>query len=152
VSGNAALPPFVDEHSALVAAPPATVWPALLRAVEATTAGGASGRFARLLGCADTAVTGPRPLVSGSAFPGFHVGVAAEPSELQLLGSHRFSRYALTFRVDDLGDGRSRVRAETRAEFPGAKGHVYRALVIGTRMHVLVTNRILEAVRRRAER
>jgi hypothetical protein len=152
VSGNAALPPFVDEHATVVAAPPASVWPALLLSVEATTAGEASGRFAALLGCADTAATGPRPLATGSAFPGFHVGVADEPKELELLGSHRFSRYALTFRIDDLSDGRSRVRAETRAAFPGAKGAIYRALVIGTRMHVLVTNRILAAVRRRAER
>jgi len=45
-----------------------------------------------------------------------------------------------------------RVRAETRAEFPGLQGSVYRALVIGTRGHVLVTRRILAAVQRRAER
>jgi hypothetical protein len=152
VSGNAALPPFVDEHATVVAAPPATVWPQLLRVAEGTTAGALSGRFATLLGCADAAAAGPRPLATDSAFPGFHVGVASEPSELELLGSHRFSRYALTFRIDDLGDGRSRVRAETRAVFPGARGKVYRALVIGTRMHVLVTTRILTAVKRRAER
>jgi hypothetical protein len=72
------------------------------------------------------------------------------PVELALEGSHRFSRYALILRIDDLG-GRSRLRAETRAEFPGPHGRVYRALVIGTRGHVLMVRRILGAVKRRAE-
>ena len=44
------------------------------------------------------------------------------------------------------------MRAETRAEFPRLRGSVYRALVIGTRMHVLVTRRILGGVKRNAER
>lgn len=152
MSGNAALLPFVDEHPTTIAAPPARVWEALLRAVEGMTAGAASGRFAGLVGCADTAASGPRPLTTGSAFPGFHVGVAEQDSELELLGSHRFSRYALIFHLDRLGPDRTRVRAETRAEFPGLKGRVYRALVIGTRMHVLVTNRVLAGVKRGAER
>lgn len=152
MSGNAALLPFVDEHATVVVAPPPRVWEALLRSAEATTKGPASGRFAALVGCADTAASGPRPLDTGSAFPGFHVGAAVEGRELELLGSHRFSSYALIFRLEDLGDGRVRVRAETRAEFPGLKGRIYRALVIGTRMHVLATNRILTAVRHRAER
>jgi hypothetical protein len=56
------------------------------------------------------------------AFPGIHVEAAEPGQELALAGSHRFSDCA------------------------------YRALVIGTRGHVLVTNRILSAVRRRAER
>ena len=74
------------------------------------------------------------------------------PAELALAGSHRFSDYALIFRLDPLAGGGTRVRAETRAEFPDLKGAVYRTLVIGTRMHVLVTRRILTAVKRRAER
>ena len=80
---------------------------------------------------------------------------AAVPSaaaELALAGAHRFSRYALSFRIDSLGSRRSRLRAETRAEFPGLKGGAYRALVIGSRGHVLITRRLLGAVKRRAER
>jgi hypothetical protein len=73
-------------------------------------------------------------------------------SRLALAGSHRFSSYALIFRLDELGDGRTRVSAETRAEFPDLKGAIYKALVIGTRMHVLATRRILGGVKRRAER
>jgi hypothetical protein len=142
----------VDEHATEVAAPPARVWEALLRAVEAVVSGPAAPRYARLVGCADTKAGGPRPLAEGSTVPGFHVAAATAPRELALAGSHRFSDYVLTFRLDDLGGGRTRVRAETRAEFPGLKGRAYRALVIGTRMHVLATNRIIGAVRRRAER
>lgn len=144
--------PYVDEHSLVVAAAREEAWSSLLRVVEASVSSGVAPRFARILGCADTSASGPRPLAEGSALPGFHVAVAAAPVELALAGSHRFSSYALVFRLDPLEDGRTRVRAETRAEFPGLKGGVYRALVIGTRMHVLVTRRILAGVKRNAER
>jgi hypothetical protein len=43
------------------------------------------------------------------------------------------------------------VRAETRAAFPGLQGRAYRALVIGTRGHVLAVRRLLRAVKARAE-
>jgi hypothetical protein len=144
--------PFVDEHSTEVDSPPGSVWEALLVVVERSFEGGATPRFARLLGCEDQAVAGPRPLATGSAFPGFHVAAAEPERELALYGAHRFSHYALIFRLDDPGGGRTRLRAETRATFPGLKGGVYRALVIGTRMHVLVTRRLLGAVEARAER
>jgi hypothetical protein len=144
--------PHVDEHALVVDADPEATWTALLRVVEGTVSAGAAPRFARILGCADTAPAGPRPLAKGSTLPGFHIAAAAEPVELALAGSHRFSNYALIFRLDELGDARTRVRAETRAEFPHLKGAVYRGLVIGTRMHVLATRRILGGVKRNAER
>ena len=144
--------PHIDEHSLVVEAGRDDTWEALLRVVEASVSSGAAPRFARILGCADTAPSGPRPLAEGSVLSGFHVAAAESPTELALAGSHRFSSYALIFRLDDLGGGRTRVRAETRAEFPDLKGAVYRALVIGTRMHVLVTRRMLAGVKRNAER
>jgi hypothetical protein len=144
--------PHVDEHSVEVAAGRGDTWDALLRVAEASVSSGAAPTFARLVGCADTGASGPRPLAEGSTVPGFHVESAAGPAELALAGSHRFSDYALIFRLDEIGATRTRLRAETRAEFPGAKGAAYRSLVIGTRMHVLVTRRILTAARRRAER
>jgi hypothetical protein len=144
--------PHIDEHSLVVEAGRDGTWESLLRVVEASVSSGAAPRFARILGCADTAPSGPRPLAEGSVLSGFHVAAAESPTELALAGSHRFSSYALIFRLDDLGDGRTRVRAETRAEFPHLKGAVYRALVIGTRMHVLVTHRMLAGVKRNAER
>jgi hypothetical protein len=107
---------------------------------------------ARLLGCADVESSGPQPLQTGSTLPGFHVEVADRPRELALGGSHRFSNYALIFRLEELDENHTRLRAETRATFPGLRGGVYRTLVITTRGHVLVTRRLLNATRQRAER
>ncbi len=144
--------PYVDEHARVIAAAPAVVWEALGRTVEASVSSGAAPVYARAIGCEDREAGGPRPLAAGSAFPGFHVAAATPGEELALGGRHHFSRYRLTFRLDDLGGGRTRLRAETRAAFPGLHGRLYRAAVIGTRMHVLVTSRILAATARRAER
>jgi hypothetical protein len=130
--------PYVDEHACEVSAGAAQTWEALLATVERSFGGAGVARAARLLGCEDE--------------NGFHVARSEPERELALAGRHRFSRYALTFRVDSPAPGRSRVRAETRAEFPGLHGAVYRALVIGTRGHVLATRRILGAAKRRAER
>ncbi|MDQ6915974.1 MAG: hypothetical protein M3155_09220, partial [Actinomycetota bacterium] len=75
---------------------------------------------------------------------------ADAPRELALEGTHSFSEYALTFRVSEIGPGRARVSAETRAAFPGAAGRLYRAAVIGTGAHLVAMGRLLRAVRRRA--
>jgi hypothetical protein len=143
--------PWIDEHAGEIGAPPVVVWPSLLRTVERMTAGGAAPRYARAVGCADTEAGGPRPLHVGSTVPGFHVAALTPEQLLVLAGSHHFSDYELVFRLESLGGVRTRLVAETRAEFPGLKGGAYRALVIGTRMHVLVTRRVLRAVTRRAE-
>jgi hypothetical protein len=152
VSASSKRLPHIDEHALVVEAGRDATWTALTRVVEGTVAAGSAPRVARILGCADTAAAGPRPLAQGSALPGFHVAAAERPAELALAGSHRFSDYALIFRLEDLGEGRTRVRAETRAEFPRLQGTVYKGLVIGTRMHVLATRRILAGVKRNAER
>lgn len=147
----AATLPHIDEHSMTVAAGDELTWQALLRVTEGSFAAPLATRFARLIGCADTEASGPRPLSTGSAFTGFHVERAEPSRELTLAGSHRFSNYALIFRLENR-DGDTLLRAETRAEFPGIKGSVYRALVIGTRSHVVATRRVLAAVKRQAER
>jgi hypothetical protein len=144
--------PHIDESSLVVEAGREATWAALLHVVEGSVSSAGAPRYARIVGCADTEASGPRPLAEGSAFPGFHVAVAAEPGELALAGSHRFSDYALIFRLEGLDGGRTRVRAETRAEFPRLKGAIYKGLVIGTRMHVLATRRMLAGVKRNAER
>ncbi len=144
--------PYVDEHTVAINAPPDATWEALLRAFDGSSRSGASTRGARLLGCADVAASGPRPLAVGSTFPGFHVEAAERPQELALAGRHRFSDYALTFRLGEEDGNRTMLRAETRAAFPGLQGRAYRTMVIGTRMHVLMTRRILGSVKRGAER
>jgi hypothetical protein len=141
--------PHIDEHSVSIAAPPDVVWRSLLDAV----CGLASGRakpVARALGCAQTEHRG-EPGRIGSTVPGFIVTRAVPPAVLALMGEHRFSRYALIFRIDETLAGPVTLTAESRAEFPGTQGRAYRALVIGTRGHVLATKSILNRVRRRAE-
>jgi hypothetical protein len=144
--------PHIDEHAVEIDAAPDAVWDALLRVVDGSFGSAATGRAARLLGCADVDPSGPRPLAAGSALPGFHVEVAERPQMLALAGSHRFSDYALIFRLEDLPNNHTRLRAETKAAFPGFKGRIYRTVVIGTRVHVLVTRRLLGAIKHRAER
>lgn len=143
--------PHVDEHSIAVDASVEETWAALLRTADASLASPRAGLGARLLGCEDAEAAGPRPLSAGSTIPGFHVEAAEPRRELALAGRHRFSRYALVFRLDPDGEA-TRLRAETRAEFPGLHGRAYRAMVIGSRLHVLATRRLLGAVKRRAER
>jgi len=144
--------PWVDEHEIELDATPAVVWPALLRTVERMTAGRGAPAYARAVGCADTEAGGPRPLEVGSTVPGFHISELIAQRLLVLRGSHHFSDYALVFRLEPLGGVRTRMIAETRAEFPGVRGRAYRALVIGTRMHVLAVRRVQRGVARRIER
>lgn len=144
--------PWVDEHAIELDATPAVVWPALLRTVERMTAGRGAPAYARAVGCADTEAGGPRPLEIGSTVPGFHVVELLAERLLVLRGAHHFSDYALVFRLEPLGGVRTRLIAETRADFPGVKGRAYRAPVIGTRMHVLAVRRVQRGVARRIER
>ena len=144
------LPP-IDEHGTLVLAPVSRVWSALLEVVPGSFSRPASERLARALGCSQTTAEGEIDRI-GSTIPGFVVARVIEPAVLALEGEHRFARYGLIFRLEPTTDENSLLRAETRAEFPGLKGRIYKALVIGTRGHVLAVNRILRAIRRRAER
>jgi hypothetical protein len=143
--------PFVDEHSTTIDATQDEVWEALLEVVAAFGSRPGSSRLARALGCVPIERRG-EPGQIGSTVPGFVVSRAVRPAVLALMGEHRFSRYALIFATTEMPGGAVRLSAETRAEFPGRSGSAYRALVIGTRGHVLATNSILRAVRRRAER
>jgi hypothetical protein len=144
--------PHVDEHLISLNAGAEETWEALLETADASMASRRAALGARLLGCEDVAASGPRPLALGSTIPGFHVELADRPNELALRGRHRFTRYALIFRLDADGDALTRLRAETRAEFPGMTGGAYRAIVIGSGLHVVATRRLLAAIKRRAER
>ncbi len=143
--------PFIDEHAIEVAAPPERAWGALRQVLTPSSGGRSRERFARLLGASVTRSHGD-PLEPGSSITGFRIARADAPVELVLEGEHRFSRYALIFHLEPLPGERSRVRAQTRAVFPGLRGHAYRALVIGTHGHVLAVKRLLRAVRAQAER
>lgn len=105
---------------------------------------GAGAWFAGMLGCEPAAGTPEFEGLEGQAIPGFRV-IESEPGRLLVLaGSHRFSRYRLTFVLDD-----GLLRARTHAAFPGLRGRAYRAAVIGSGAHRLVTRRMLRQVARR---
>ncbi|MEU8790548.1 hypothetical protein [Streptomyces sp. NPDC048643] len=144
--------PYVDDHTTVVAAAPDVLWRALGEVLDRSGARPGATGYARLVGCTDRAATGPRPFATGSALPGFHVVSALPERELVLEGGHRFSSYALVFRIERTDRGCSVLTAETRAAFPGAAGGVYRRLVVGTGAHAWATRRLLASVRRRAER
>lgn len=141
---------YVDEHTIEVDALPQKVWSALWKTMSRSS--GSSSLAARALGCDQTRADPGGPPVVGAAIIGFRVATALPPAELALEGRHRFSRYALVFRIEELGDGASRLRAETRADFPGIAGRAYRMLVIGSKGHVLALRRLMGGVKQRAER
>lgn len=145
--------PFVDEHASTIDAPPARTWDALCAVVVASFVAWPAARLARALDCVPAERSGTNHgLAAGATVPGFEVSRFEPPRTLALEGRHRFSRYRLAFVLDPLDDGRCRVRARTSASFPGATGRAYRALVIGTRGHVVVLRLLLAATRRRAAR
>jgi hypothetical protein len=126
--------PYVDEHAIRIAAPRDVVWDALQRYVERTLTGTNGSALTSLLGTQPPA--------------GFGVERSEPPDRLSVTGRHRFARYELAFELADARGGATQLRAQTYAAFPGPHGRVYRALVIGTRAHVVATTRVLRAVRR----
>lgn len=143
--------PQLDEHTVAIAAAPGDVWAGLLETIDRSFGGPAVRGYARLVGCADCTRSGPRPLDAGSTVAGFRVRAADPGRELVLEGRHRFSDYALIFRIDSHEAGRSTLQAESRATFPGRLGALYRLVVIGSRGHAVLTGRLLATVRRRSE-
>jgi hypothetical protein len=142
--------PHVDEHSRVVPAPSEATWDAVLRVLRAAFGSAGSRRVARLLGCEPAHLSGWDRPMEGSTVPGFRIVAAEPPSLLVVAGRHRFSRYGIVFRLEP-ADGGTRVRAETRATFPGPHGRLYRLAVVGSGGHVVVTRRLLAQVARTAE-
>ncbi len=132
--------PFIDEHSREINASAEAAWDAVNDVVRRAFSGQAKSAIARVLGCTETELVG------------FRIATARSPEILGLKGRHRFSSYELNFRIESLCPERSRVKAETRAAFPGLAGRAYKAAVIGTRGHVVAVNGLLGAIAARAER
>ena len=144
--------PFVDEHYIQIAAPQDVVWDALIHVVDEMAAGRSAPRISKALGCAQLDGLGGGAGDVGATLPGFMVTRAITPAVLALMGQHRYSRYALIFRILLKPSGLVLLSAQTRAEFPGRSGRAYRSLVVGSRGHVAATTSILRSVRKRAER
>jgi hypothetical protein len=144
--------PYIDEHARTVSAGRERTWGAVISVVGAVLGEDAPGPLTRLLRLEPAVASADRRagLTAGDTLAGFAVEEASSPSRLVLAGRHRFSRYALVFELDESSPGRTRIRAQTWAEFPGALGRVYRALVIGTRAHRVVVRLILGQINGRA--
>jgi hypothetical protein len=136
--------PYIDEHATDVGgASRERVWTALVEVLRRELRGGEP--VARALGCEPATPTARFDGSPGQTLPGFRVAEAEPARRLVLRGRHRFSRYELTFLLDD-----GRLRAQTHAAFPGPLGRLYRAAVIGSGGHRIVTRRLLRQVVRRA--
>jgi len=125
--------PFIDEHSVVTTASPDAVWDSA-RAFFDRPLTGVSRRYAALIG-----VPGDRA---------FDVDRAERPTLLGLTGQHRFSRYALTFTIEPIDAGQTRVTARTNAVFPGVAGQLYKTAVIRSRAHVVLTRAMLRRIAR----
>jgi hypothetical protein len=120
--------PYIDEHRISVDANRATTWSALLRVL-----------------CRD-------PNDASTVPTGFALDESTPPERLALKGQHRFAVYKLVFELDDEGPQRTRLRALSWADFPGASGRAYRALVIGTGGHRVVMRLMLKRIAAAARR
>jgi carbon monoxide dehydrogenase subunit G len=126
-------PRFVDEHRTTVPASPDRAW----QAVRQYAAALASRQPSR-------AVAG---LLDLEPAPGFEIREELPPRLLSLGGRHRFSRYALDFRLAAADGGATVVSAVSYADFPGPHGLAYRTVVVGSRGHVLAVRRMLDRIR-----
>ncbi|MEU7899811.1 hypothetical protein AB0B45_44055 [Nonomuraea sp. NPDC049152] len=124
----------MDEHQTTIAASRDLVWAALRRYVDSSLLVSGRNPLAWLLG------TVPRT--------GFEVSREVPRQQLSMAGRHRFARYLLVFELADVAGGKTVLSARTYAHFPGPHGLVYRALVIGSRAHVVAVQRMLRSVRR----
>jgi hypothetical protein len=113
---------YIDEHATSVDANRDRAWRGLLKVV-----------------CKNPADPSTVPT-------GFVLNSAEPPARLALKGRHWFSRYELVFQLDEDGPGRTRVRAQSWADFPGLHGKIYRALVIGTGGHKIVVRGMLRRI------
>jgi hypothetical protein len=128
--------PYIDEHSVFIRQPRDVAWAAL----DGFARGLGFGRgnpLAALLG------TQPRG--------GFAVAESVPGERLSLEGRHHFSIYRLVFELGPSTPEGIKLSAHSYGEFPGLRGRVYRALVIGTHGHAIVTDQLVRSIRRRAD-
>ena len=127
------------------------IWAALPEALSEACGRRWARCFARFLECREQGSEREFEATPEETLAGFRVASADPPRRLALEGRHRFSRYGLTFEIEPAREG-SRVRAVTHAEFPGLRGRLYRAAVVGSGGHRIITRRLLKSIARRAER
>jgi hypothetical protein len=125
----------MDEHSVTVVAPREAVWKAVRQYARGLTRSD-HGLIGTVLG------TEPRS--------GFEVSQEIEGERLALSGRHRFARYRLVFALTEQPDRALKLSAISYAVFPGARGRLYRAVLLGSGGHVLAVRHMLRTISRRA--
>ena len=138
--------PLIDEQRMVSTASADIVWRHLLGRLARTDSAPARA-YVRAIGGQPRRASG-RLWEEGATLPGFLVAEADPGRLLCLTGGHLFSRYAWTFTLDPTPSGGTTLTATTRAQFPGLRGRLYRAAVIGTGGHRAVVRRLLRAVAR----
>ena len=142
---------YIDDIALGVPAGREQTWTALRSILRSELTGFLGTPLVRVLGATPARASGEwAGDLHGAALPGFAVVESVPHERLELNGRHRFARYALTFELEDTGQDTTRVHALTHAEFPGVRGTLYRALVIGSGAHRIVVSRLLRHVARRA--
>ena len=120
--------PYIDEYAIPVTADRTATWQAVLRVM-----------------CRDPQDPTTVPL-------GFVLDEAAPPERFAIKGRHWFATYRLVFILTELPDGSTRLAAQTWAAFPGLKGRIYRALVIGSGGHRVVCRKMLDRIAAQADK
>ena len=120
--------PYIDEYAIPVTAGRTATWQALLRVM-----------------CRDPQDPTTVPL-------GFVLDEATPPARFAIKGRHWFATYRLVFILTELPDGSTWLAAQTWAAFPGLKGRIYRALVIGSGGHRVVVRAMLKRIARSADK
>jgi Protein of unknown function (DUF2867) len=114
--------PYIDEHAITVDANREETWSALLRVM-----------------CRDPHDPSTAPI-------GFVLDEARAPERFALKGRHPFAVYRWVFELDPESARGTRLRAITWADFPGVRGKIYRALVIGTGGHRVAVRWTLQRI------
>jgi hypothetical protein len=127
--------PFIDEHRVHVRAPVERTWDAIAKLTRRLAERPAPRAFVSLWRLEPPS--------------GFAI-TSSSPEGVTLVGHHRFARYELAFRLFPTDDG-VEVCGRTSAEFPGAAGRLYRALVIGSGGHGVAVGAMLRRIRQAAE-
>ena len=125
--------PLLDEHSAIVQGSASAVWEAVRH-----YALGLAQSDRTLVG----RILGPEPP------SGFDVAEEVEGERIALTGRHRFARYRLVFELAARPGNTTRLSVLSFAVFPGARGRLYRALLMGTGGHVLAVRHMVRTIQR----
>jgi hypothetical protein len=139
--------PRIDSHAVICAAGPDAAFDSLWDVLRRSLDGAAASAYARAVRCEPrVAAATSRPVAGLTTLVGFAVTNVDRPRALTIAGRHHFARYEIEFSVEPAAGVGSCIEATTFASFPGRLGAVYRTLVLGTRIHVLITRRMLRVV------